>query len=221
MSRLLLRATLVLTAAVSLATACSTVDSGSQASDNGGAARASRAAEVAESVRENGLPSSEISTPPPVPAEEQAMISAGYTPDQIAFAKDWCAVSSHPADVYLNPTFAPNDAQIREINGWLILCPTHPEAPQLQAAVQRGTEINAQRARGERFYGGTFRVGVEIPPGTYVIEKVSAGCYWERLDATGEIIDNNFIGGETRAQVTIRASDYSFHSEGCGEWVKQ
>jgi hypothetical protein len=36
---------------------------------------------------------------------------------------------------------------------------------------------------------------------------------------TGEIIDNNFIDGRgRRVEVTIRPSDYAFHSEGSGQW---
>ncbi|MEW1990040.1 hypothetical protein AB0365_15485, partial [Brevibacterium casei] len=63
----------------------------------------------------------------------------------------------------------------------------------------------------------------DIQPGTYVAESETPfeNCYWERLDSSGEIIDNNFINSGFRAEVSIKSSDYSFTAEGCGEWVKQ
>lgn len=72
------------------------------------------------------------------------------------------------------------------------------------------------------FGSGTYRVGTDIEPGTYAVESASAfsGCYWERTDASGEIIDNNFINSGFRAEVTIASSDYSFHTERCGTWEK-
>lgn len=73
------------------------------------------------------------------------------------------------------------------------------------------------------FGPGTYRVGTMIEPGTYVSESDTPreGCYWERTDAAGNIIDNNFISSSFRAEVTIMAGDYSFTSERCGRWVKQ
>ena len=50
---------------------------------------------------------------------------------------------------------------------------------------------------------------------------LSAAKSRERLDSSGEIIDNNFINSGFRAEVSIKSSDYSFTAEGCGEWVKQ
>ena len=44
------------------------------------------------------------------------------------------------------------------------------------------------------------------------------GCYWERLDRAGNIIDNNFVSAGLRVEVNILASDFSFHSEDCGMW---
>ncbi|OLF11361.1 hypothetical protein BU204_30295 [Actinophytocola xanthii] len=82
------------------------------------------------------------------------------------------------------------------------------------------TESARLEAAGELFYEGTFRVGVDVQPGTYAVEQASAGCYWARLDETGETIDNNFVEGASRVEATISASDYSFHNEGCGQWRK-
>jgi hypothetical protein len=67
---------------------------------------------------------------------------------------------------------------------------------------------------------GVYTEGVDIPPGTYVTQNVS-DRYWERLDSSGEIIDNNFINAAPRAQVTIRSSDLAFNTERCGTWRQQ
>ncbi len=50
-----------------------------------------------------------------------------------------------------------------------------------------------------------------MPEGDY-------GCYWQRNDSSGNIIDNNLTSG-ARMQVTISSSDNSFTSELCeAEW---
>lgn len=69
-------------------------------------------------------------------------------------------------------------------------------------------------------------VGSDVSPGTYVTFDVN-DCYWETLDDTGEINDNNFISSAPRVEVTIRESDFAFNSRGCGslgsyteDWVQ-
>src|SRR5699024_12264057 len=101
-----------------------------------------------------------------------------------------------------------------------------PDAPEGDHDYERTVEpeqAQAQRDQGERFGNGTYRVGEDIQPGTYVVEVGEAfdGCYWQRLDASGNTIDNNFISSGFRAEVTIAASDHSFNTKRCGEWVKQ
>lgn len=114
-------------------------------------------------------------------------------------------------------------AQLQEVEGALILCPDHPERAIIEDRTAEAVEAEAQREHGERFRNGTHRVGDDIQPGTYVVEVDEAfdGCYWQRLDAAGNTIDNNFINSGFRAEATIAASDYSFTSERCGEWAKQ
>lgn len=73
------------------------------------------------------------------------------------------------------------------------------------------------------FGDGTFRVGIDIAPGTYRNSDSSQGCYWERLSGFGgtldEIIANNFT--RARQVVTISPSDAGFSSEGCGQWSQE
>jgi hypothetical protein len=69
-----------------------------------------------------------------------------------------------------------------------------------------------------QFGDGDYRVGVEVPAGTYVSNNPQ-GCYWERLNGfggeLGNIIANSFSG-----IVTISPSDVGFSSDGCGIWTK-
>lgn len=69
------------------------------------------------------------------------------------------------------------------------------------------------------FGNGLFRVGVNIPAGTYR-NSTSSSCYWARLSGFGgtldEIIANSF--DDVPNIVTIAASDAGFESSGCGTW---
>jgi hypothetical protein len=84
-------------------------------------------------------------------------------------------------------------------------------------AIQRGSRDVELEQQGRLFSTGTFLVSKEIKAGTYVTTDVK-GCYWERQDRNGGIIDNDFVISARRIQVTIRSSDYAFHSESCGTW---
>lgn len=70
---------------------------------------------------------------------------------------------------------------------------------------------------------GTFEVGVDIKPGTYVSKPPDRNCYWARLsDGSGDfnnIIDNNNSSGQSL--VTIAASDRFFETSGCSGWTKR
>lgn len=70
---------------------------------------------------------------------------------------------------------------------------------------------------------GTFEVGVDIEPGTYVSAPTSGiGCYWARLrgsDGFDSIIANDFGTGQMIA--TIKASDRFFETSGCAAWAQR
>jgi hypothetical protein len=71
------------------------------------------------------------------------------------------------------------------------------------------------------FADGTYRVGRDIPAGTYRTRQAAQGCYWERLSGFGgtggEIIANSFSTGNQ--VVTIAPTDAGFHAAGCGIWT--
>ena len=72
------------------------------------------------------------------------------------------------------------------------------------------------------FLDGTYRIGIDIPAGTYLTSG-SDSCYWERLSGFGgtfdEIIANDNPDGQ--AIVTILPTDTGFSSQRCGDWVLQ
>lgn len=148
--------------------------------------------------------------------EKQAYKISKYNDQDISTLYEMCA-EVDPDDVYAEANFAASSEQIPEINAALTLCPTHPHAKKWRQAVQRGQADADLEAQGRLFGSGTYRVGKEIKAGTYVTRDVE-GCYWERQDRAGNTIDNYFTNGARRVQVTIRSSDYAFHSENCGEW---
>ncbi|QGV70177.2 DUF2510 domain-containing protein [Clavibacter nebraskensis] len=112
-------------------------------------------------------------------------------------------------------------SQAKELMGALTICPDHPNAADVRARVDSSLAEEAALAEGRAFGAGVKRIGQDVQPGTYVTEGELDGCYWERTDAAGEIIDNNFISSGLRAEVVIRSGDYSFTSTSCGTWRKQ
>lgn len=131
--------------------------------------------------------------------------------------------SEHASSIRDDAVYISSDQDRAEVDGAFVLCPDHPERETVEQGMAEAADSAEQHEQGERFRGGAHRVAEDIEPGTYVVEEDEGfdGCYWERLDSAGNIIDNNFIGEGFRAEVTIQPSDYSFSSSGCGEWVKQ
>jgi len=69
---------------------------------------------------------------------------------------------------------------------------------------------------------GTYEVGVDVKPGTYVSPAPSDSCYWARMkagDGVDNIIDNDNNSGQS--VVTIKAGDKFFESSGCSDWTKR
>lgn len=79
------------------------------------------------------------------------------------------------------------------------------------------TALAAPLQQPTTFRDGTYIVNQQIAPGTYRATGKGNGCYWERLGASGDIIDNHF--GLTGGIVTIQAADVTFASRRCGPWV--
>ena len=71
---------------------------------------------------------------------------------------------------------------------------------------------------------GTYEVGTDIQPGTYVSSTPDSGnCYWARLKGTSgsfsDIIANNNSAGQS--VVTIAPTDKVFETSGCNDWSRR
>ncbi|MBB2890803.1 hypothetical protein [Flexivirga oryzae] len=71
---------------------------------------------------------------------------------------------------------------------------------------------------------GTYQVGTDIQPGTYVSGTPDSGnCYWARLKGTSgsfsDIIANNNSAGQS--VVTIAPTDKVFETSGCNDWSRR
>lgn len=151
--------------------------------------------------------------------QRAALTAAGYKDENLNLLYAECGAT---ASYYItSPTISTN--QTTDIAGMAALCPDSPYMEVLLAKSAAAGGVEAKKAEQEAYdnsYGtGIYRVGEAIEPGTYVIDGEIKNCYWERLDSSGNIIANNFLSLAQRVEVTIDASDYSFHTEGCGRWV--
>ena len=79
------------------------------------------------------------------------------------------------------------------------------------------------------FGSGTWEIGVDIEPGTYVSRRDDSVpynnpfCSWERLRGLGGTISETITAGLTdgNAIVKIEPDDVGFTSIGCETWVKR
>lgn len=89
-------------------------------------------------------------------------------------------------------------------------------------------DARSGRAVQTRSLGGKFLVSptplpgaATIQPGTWTSEQASVSdCYWERSDADGDTIENNFISIAPAITISILPTDAGFTSDGCGSWVR-
>jgi hypothetical protein len=158
------------------------------------------------------------STGTPSPLEQKALKTAypkDPDVDPLSTLYGICAENDKKWGNYIRTAGSPD--QLREMAGALVLCPNHPQKAKVAKFVKIAEGNNTLEAQGRIFYDGTYRVGKKIAPGTYFAEPRGDKCYWERTDAAGNIIDNNFSSG-LRVEMTVRSSDYSVRVDGCGKW---
>lgn len=92
--------------------------------------------------------------------------------------------------------------------------------PGYQADLDRGMSIVQLKAEKKYTTGGTKLVPSELVPGTYqTVDTKVEDCYWEYVDSSGEIMDNNFINGSAQFSITIPESASAFTSRGCGGFM--
>ena len=73
-----------------------------------------------------------------------------------------------------------------------------------------------QRIEQNSFGNGVWEVGVDIQPGKYKTAGTT-DCYWSKLTASGDIIDNDIVDGPST--VIIEGSVFTFTSSDCGTWT--
>lgn len=154
-----------------------------------------------------------------ISADQQAAIDSGGVVNEtrLGILDSICAALGFSTYGSL-PTYSA--AQVLELGAAVNHCPDHPRAGEVRARLDTSSAEVAAVANGTQFQGGVKRVGTDVQPGTYVSEGELDGCYWERQDSAGEIIDNNFVSAALRVEVRIAATDFAFSSSNCGTWKK-
>jgi len=93
----------------------------------------------------------------------------------------------------------------------LLFCPRNPERKAIKAWAD-GKIIEDD---------GDYDIGVEISAGTWRSNYKVNDCYWERTGPQGNTLANDFITNSSKPiTVTLKSSDGSFTTEGCGSWER-
>lgn len=92
------------------------------------------------------------------------------------------------------------------------MTPTPTATPDLGATAT----IEAYGALAAPKGNGFHTVGTEILPGKWRSTGTGDGCYWARLDANQDLLDNHF--GRAGGTVNIRSTDYEVEFDDCGTW---
>lgn len=151
--------------------------------------------------------------------EREATVVAGYRSGSVSTLYSMCA-EPFLGDPDGHKPYS--EGQRDEVEGALVLCPEHPDAEEIRSRMAAGEAEDNLQAEGRLFYDGTYRIGKDVQPGSYVHESEDSpveNCYWELLDAQGEIIDNNFISSAFRVEIRVPSSAYSLSTDGCGKFV--
>lgn len=153
----------------------------------------------------------------PVNGVEQRLWDADKRPSvyTISIPYEQCVEHGTP---WMRNEWPVSPNQVHEAETALLLCPDHPDGPAIRTRIADQGALTSELKNSRAFYDGNYRVGKGVEPGTYFTTDDVENCYWERLDANGEIIDNNFVSKAFRVEATIASSDFSFHTEGCGLW---
>lgn len=111
---------------------------------------------------------------------------------------------------------SPSDSLSRDLRQ-----PTSPPRASGPAATPPGATQAPAPAATKRIGGdGIYRVGADIEPGTYHSPgPSSSACYWARLDARDEILDNGLSRGPS--VVNVQPSDAAVETSNCQPFTKR
>lgn len=113
-----------------------------------------------------------------------------------------------------------SEAQVKELQAWMTLCPTHPQAARWEQGIAASVVAQEAEASGARVYDGTYEVPSQMQRGSFIVRDVE-NCYWETRDGNGRIIDNNFVVAAPRVVANVSAEAVVFTARGCGQWNKE
>lgn len=94
--------------------------------------------------------------------------------------------------------------------------PTPSPAPTETPDLPQVTTVETTESLTSPKGSGIFTVGVDILPGKWHSTGLGTDCYWARLDANQELLDNHF--GLAGGTVNIKETDYEVEFENCGTW---
>jgi hypothetical protein len=127
--------------------------------------------------------------------------------------------------VTVTPTNTPVNTPTTSNTPTITPTPTNTPTP-TPTPIPTATPNLAQTATMEAFgvlaapkRDGFYTVGTEILPGKWHSTGTGSDCYWARLDANQNILDNHF--GSAGGTVNIRATDYEVEFSDCGSWEYQ
>lgn len=156
--------------------------------------------------------------PPVTDLEKAAYAASGYDGNDVATLYGICA-AVRPDDPHLNGVDVMSAAQAAEVQGALMLCPSHPLAAQYLDAIDKA--VNPDRQDELPVYGGKYAVGTDIPAGTYKTTDTQwDACYWARVKGDGTIIENNLVTFAPDGITVTLHDGEGFQSDGCGTWLK-
>jgi hypothetical protein len=94
--------------------------------------------------------------------------------------------------------------------------PTSTSTPTVTPNFAQTATVEAYGELASPKRDGFYTVGTEILPGKWRSNENGDGCYWARLDANQNILDNHF--GFAGGTVNVRATDYEIEFNDCGTW---
>jgi hypothetical protein len=95
--------------------------------------------------------------------------------------------------------------------------PTATAVPTATPDLALTATVEAYGTLAEPKGSGFFTVGTEILPGKWRSTGSGSGCYWARLDANQDLLDNHF--GYAGGTVNVQPGDYEIELDGCGTWT--
>ena len=154
---------------------------------------------------------------PVSPVEKAAYKTSRYDDGDISILYEMCG-EVDADDPYAEAGFAASSEQIPEINAALTLCPTHPYAKKWRQAVPARPGRRGPGGAGPALRAGHLP-GRQGDQARHLRQPRDVdGCYWERQNSSGNIIDNYFTNSARPGAGHHPLLRLRLQLRGCGEW---